>query len=83
MQTDSKWSFILIRGVLFWGYPTGLIAKSIELWPPGLHLPRFGSLTEVVIFMAIWTVGGAAFGRWMWGKRSTTDRPREDATGTS
>ncbi|WP_103030278.1 hypothetical protein [Salinibacter altiplanensis] len=77
MQTDSKWSFILVRGVFFWGYPTGLIGKSIELSPPGLHLPRFGSGTEVAIFLTIWTIAGAAFGAWMWHRRSTEDPVHE------
>lgn len=83
MQTDSKWSFILVRGVLFWGYPTGLIAKSIELSPPGLHRPQFESLTEVALFLVIWTVAGAVFGGWMRNGRSTGHQPREDTAGVS
>jgi len=82
MQTDRKWSdrkwyVILVQGILFWGYPTGLIGKSIELSPPGLHLPRFGSGTEVAIFLTTWTIAGAAFGAWMWHRRSTEAPVRE------
>ncbi|WP_157621534.1 hypothetical protein [Salisaeta longa] len=66
MEKESKWKFVLYHGVLLWGYPSGLFAKSIELSPLGVHLPTFDSLVEGAIFLVVWTVSGIAFGSWMW-----------------
>ena len=75
--TESKWGFILVRGVLFWGYPTGLFAESIDLFQPEVHLPRFASAAEVAIFLAIWTTAGIVFGGWLWreNKEQTDQQP--------
>jgi uncharacterized membrane protein YidH (DUF202 family) len=80
MEKESRWRFILFRGVFLWGYPTGLIAKSIELFPPSVHLPRFTSLAEVAIFLIVWAVGGIAFGTWMWNqKKKSCELHHEEA----
>jgi len=60
-----------------------LIAKSIELFPPAVHVPTFDSLVEVAIFLVVWTVGGIVFGSWMWHQREKSRKPHEEASEVS
>ena len=83
MAKESKWKFVLSRGVLLWGYPTGLIAKSIELSPLAVHLPTFDSLVEVAIFLVVWTVSGIAFGSWLWHQKEKSRKFDEEASEAS
>jgi hypothetical protein len=83
MEKESKWRFILFRGVLLWGYPAGLVAKSIELFPPAVHLPRFASMAEVAIFSIVWAVGGIVFGSWMWHQKEGSCELNEETSEAS
>lgn len=79
MQEQTKWRFILVYGILLWGYPVGLLTRSIDLFEPAIQLPRFASAAEVAIFLAIWTVAGVVFGGWMWHAQKSATEQHEEA----
>lgn len=80
MIRSHKWRFVLLYGVLLWGYPTGLITRTITLFPPSLHRPTFTSLADVILSFVLWTLGGIAFGLVMWrARRNQASDPSSDA----
>jgi uncharacterized BrkB/YihY/UPF0761 family membrane protein len=58
------WRFILIRGVLGWGLPGGILFSIFQIYS-SKPLP-FLWYFSVLIILGLWVVGGVFFGLFMW-----------------
>ena len=72
-RNREKWRYVVLYGVLGWGYPVGVISHSVDLfaWPPSLHAPA-DSFVEGGLLLGVWTVAGVLFGLWAWDRAQTS-----------
>jgi len=68
-SSADKWRYVLVHGVLLWGYPVGLLVSVVDLFPPAIHAPDIDSGLEGVSLLLAWTVAGILFGIWRWRDR--------------
>jgi hypothetical protein len=54
--------FIIVRGILGWGLPTGLLVPLIH----HLFFHSYYSMREATVSIIVYALAGISFGYWMW-----------------
>ncbi len=63
LRRKGKKNFILVNGLLYWGFPMFIVMTFTVNKPASGNIP----LGLIGISAVIWTLGGLAFGHFTWG----------------